>query len=307
MHIPVLLKEVIEYLNPKPGQKFVDAMIDGGGHAEVILERILPDGKLLGIELDGTLLKQLDAKFKNLKFKENSILVNGSYINLKKIAEENNFMGADGVLFDLGMSSWHIEEAGRGFTFMKDEPLDMRFSNQLTVNSKQLTAEEIVNKWSHDELVRILKEYGEERFAKSIAAGITKARKEKPIKTTFELVEIINKSVPFWYRSRHRRLHFATKTFQVLRIAVNNELENLELGFEQGVEILKNGGRIAVISFHSLEDRIVKNFFRTKAKEGILKVITKKPIRPSLVEIIANPRARSAKLRVVESINSSFL
>lgn len=177
-----------------------------------------------------------------------------------------------------------------------------QIKNQKSNIKNNLTAEEIVNRWSYDELVKILKEYGEEKFAKSIAAGITKARKEKPIKNTFELVEVIKNSVPFWYRSDRRRLHFATKTFQALRIAVNYELENLKFGLEQGVEVLKAGGRIAVISFHSLEDRIVKNFFRTKAKEGVLKIITKKPVIANLAEVTENPRARSAKLRVATKL-----
>ena len=320
MHKPVLLKEAIEYLNPKPGQKFIDATVDGGGHAMAILEKIVPNGKLLGIEWDGELLKYLKFKIENLKLRQNVILAQDSYINLKKIAIENGFMDADGILFDLGMSSWHLEEAGKGFTFQKNEPLDMRYGVEKfpisPTSPKQpfrlrrpgnhqfpnvgLTAEEIINKYSYDELAKILKEYGEERFAKSIAAHIVKARKEKPIKTTYELVEIIKHSAPFWYRQG--RIHYATRTFQALRIAVNDELENLKSGLGQAMDILTTGGRIAVMSFHSLEDRIVKNFFRTKAKEGVLKIIIKKPIIAGLAEITENPRARSAKLRVAEKI-----
>jgi len=302
-HKPVLLREVIEYLDPRPGQKFIDATINGGGHAEAVAKRILPDGMLLGIDLDNELLKSLKFKIKNLKLSQNIVLVNDSYANLKKIAEENNFWGANGVLFDLGMSSWHLEESGRGFSFLKDEPLDMRYSDtnmRMHANDanriRQLTAYEIVNKFSYDELIKILKEYGEERFARSIATALVKTRKEKPIGTTFQLVEIIKNSTPFWYR--RRRVHFATKTFQALRIAVNNELENLKSGIEQAEEILGSKGRLAVISFHSLEDRIVKNFFRVMAKAGKLRVLTKKPVRPGLAEITVNPRARSAKLRV---------
>ncbi|MDO8619490.1 MAG: 16S rRNA (cytosine(1402)-N(4))-methyltransferase RsmH [Candidatus Daviesbacteria bacterium] len=307
MHKPVLLKEAVEYFNPQPGQKFIDATIDGGGHAVAVLEKIAPNGKLLGIEWDGELLKQLRIKKQELGIKdEYLILINDSYVNLKKIAEENDFINVDGILFDLGMSSWHIEEAGRGFSFQRDEPLDMRYGvGKFPISKSQfpnrgLTAEEIINKYSYDELVNILKEYGEERFAKLIAAHVIRARKEKPIKTTFELAEVIKNSVPFWYR--RGRIHYATRTFQALRIAVNDELENLKSGLEQGIEILKAGGKIAVISFHSLEDRIVKNFFRAKAKEEILKIITKKPVSAGLVEITENPRSRSAKLRVAERI-----
>lgn len=305
MHTPVLLKEVIEHFDPKPGQKFIDATIDGGGHALAILEKILPNGKLLGIEWDGKLLNSLKLKIENLKLNQGVILVNDSYVNLKKIAEENDFVNIDGILFDLGISSWHIDAAGRGFSFQKDEPLDMRFAAQNEADIfeprfSNITAEEVINRWPLDDLIGIFKEYGEERFAKLIAVGIVKARKEKPIKTTFELVEIIKKSVPFWYRSG--RIHFATRTFQALRIAVNHELENLEAGISQAVEVLRTGGNLGVISFHSLEDRIVKNFFRTKAKEGILKIITKKPVRAGPVETTENPRARSAKLRVAKKL-----
>jgi len=295
MHIPVLLREVLEYVNPQPGWKFIDATIDGGGHAMAIMERIVPGGKLLGIEWDSELLNQLKFKIQGSRFKDDIVLVNDSYANLREIAKKHGFYEVDGIFFDLGMSRWHLEEAGRGFSFLKDEPLDMRYSCQ---EFSKKTAAEIVNKSSYDELVRILKEYGEERFAKSIAAAIVEARKRNPIKSTFQLVEIIKNSTPFWYR--RRRIHFATKTFQALRIAVNGELDNLRVGLQQAEELLKNKGRIAVISFHSLEDRIVKNFFKESNKEKRLNIITKKPIRAGLAEISANPSARSAKLRVAE-------
>lgn len=293
MHIPVLLKEVIEYLDPKPGQRFIDATLGGGGHAVVILQKIMQDGKLLGMEWDGRLLEQTRFVIYNAGFKDSAILVNESYINLKRIAEGQNFMGADGILFDLGLSSWHLEASGRGFSFQKDEPLDMRFAGK-----DGQTAREIVNRFSYDELVEILKEYGEERFAKSIAAKIVNTRKEKAIETTYELVEIIKNSTPFWYR--RSRLHFATRTFQAIRIATNNELENVKDGLAGALETVRVGGRLAVISFHSLEDRIVKNFFREKAGEGALEIVTKKPVISGLEEITANPRARSAKLRVAQ-------
>ena len=300
MHIPVLLDKVVEFLSPRPGQKFIDATIDGGGHALAILEQIAPGGKLLGIEWDGELLKQLRLKIQSSKFKNDVVLVNDSYTNLKEIATASNFEGADGIIFDLGMSSWHLEEAERGFSFAKDEPLDMRYNTQFP----NKTASEIVNEYSYEKLTKILKEYGEERFAKSIAEAIVKARKEKPIRTTFQLVEIIKSSTPFWYR--RRRIHFATRTFQALRIAVNRELENIKSGLEQAEQILGNGGHLAVVSFHSLEDRIVKNFFREMARAGRLKILTKKPIRADLAETTENPRARSAKLRVAEKLSSAF-
>ena len=305
VHIPVLLDKILEHFDPRPGQRFIDATVDGGGHAPAILEKINPGGKLLGIEWDGELLKHLKFKVENFEIKSGLVLVNDSYVNLKEIAEQNDFMGADGILFDLGLSSWHLESAGRGFSFQKDEPLDMRFAgayadSQLPVSSGGLTAGEIVKDYSYDELVKILKEYGEERFAKSISAGITKARKEKPIKSTFDLIEVIKSPVPFWYR--RGRLHFATKTFQALRIAVNNELGNIEIGLERALEVLRAGGCLSVITFHSLEDRIVKIFFRSRAAMGNVEIATKKPVMPSLDEITANPRARSAKLRVAVKI-----
>lgn len=311
MHIPVLIREVIEYLNPQPGQKFIDATIGGGGHALAILERITPGGKLLGIEWDGELLKQLEFKVQSSKFKNSTVLINDSYANLEKIAEDNDFKNVQGVIFDLGMSSWHLEESGGGFSFTKDEPLDMRFSRRMDAG-RGPTAADIINKYRSEELTQILKENGDERFAKRIAEAIVKARKEKPITTTFQLVEIIKNSTPFWYRRGRiprrnasgtlRGRHFATKTFQALRIAVNNELENIKSGIGQAKNVLAAGGRLAVISFHSLEDRAVKSFFREEGKKGDLKILTKKPVRAGLAEITANPRARSAKLRVAERI-----
>jgi 16S rRNA (cytosine1402-N4)-methyltransferase len=306
MHVPVLIQEILECLNPQPGQKFIDATINGGGHARAILERIMPGGKLLGIEWDSELLNRLKFQIQNSRFKDNVVLVNDNYANLEEIAEKQGFTEIDGIIFDLGMSRWHLEEAGRGFTFLKNEPLDMRYhgdnsgrmyTNNVT-DAGELTAYGIVNKFSYSELVKILKEYGEEKFAKSIAAAIVEARKEGPVTSTFQLVEIIKNSVPFWYR--RRRIHFATKTFQAIRIAVNNELTNLKLGLRKAVGLLKVGGRIAVISFHSLEDRIVKNFLKEVSKEGRFNILTKKPIRAGLAEVSANPGARSAKLRVAE-------
>lgn len=310
MHIPVLLDEVIEFLNLKSGQKFIDATINGGGHALAILEKIKPDGKLLGVEWDSELYKNLKSKVENLELNQDVILVNDSYANLKTIAEESGFMEADGIFFDLGLSSWHLEESGRGFSFQKDEPLNMRFAPYLEAPAPKrlsyaagsnLTAEQIINQFREEELAKIIKEYGEERFAKSIARKVVQERKKKPIKRTLELVKIIKNAVPFWYRGRGR-IHFATRTFQAIRIAANNELENIETGLRQAEDVLKKGGKLAVISFHSLEDRIVKNFFNEQSRGGRLKKITKKPVRAGLAELEKNPRARSAKLRVAEKI-----
>ncbi len=264
-HIPVLQKEVLEYLDPKPNENFIDATIGLGGHTRAILEKNKPNGKVLGIELDSALYKKLkETQIDRL------ILKNDSYANLKQIVEEHNFRPVQGILFDLGMSSWHLEESGRGFSFQRNEPLDMRFNPEIN----PLTAQEIVNHWPEKEIEKILKEYGEERFTRRIARKIIETRKREPIKTTLQLVEILGGR------------HFARRTFQALRIAVNDELENLKKALPQALEVLEREGKIVVISFHSLEDRIVKNFLKGKV------------IRPTIEEIQKNPRARSAKLRI---------
>jgi len=288
-HIPVLQREVLEYLDPKPNQNFIDATIGEGGHTFAIIEQILPNGKVLGIDWSQELIQELKVKSQKSKVKSNLVLVCDNFANLKEIVKRERVLAVSGILFDLGMSSWHLTEAGRGFSFLKNEPLDMRYSPQ-----NPLTAEKIVNYWSKSEIEKILEIYGEERFAKKIAEKIIEAKKSKPIKTTFQLVEIVRKAVP----SRHQpqKIHFATRTFQAIRITVNDELNNLEKVLPQTLEILKPGGRLVVISFHSLEDRIVKNFYRTRSPIG-LKILTKKPIRPQKEEIKINPRSRSAKLR----------
>jgi 16S rRNA (cytosine1402-N4)-methyltransferase len=290
VHRPVLLKEVIEWLNVEKNKNYVDCTIGEGGHAIEILKRNGPKGKVLGIEIDPELYKKLrEEKLERL------ILVNDSYSNLKEIVEREGFKEINGILFDLGISSWHIEKSRRGFSFLRDEPLIMRYDRR-----QKLTAERIVNEWPEKEIERILREYGEERFAKRISREIGRARKRKPIKTTLQLVEVIKKAVPSFYQ--HRKIHFATKTFQALRIAVNNELENLKVALPQAIEVLEKGGRLVLISFHSLEDRIVKNFLKEKEREGKIKILTKKPIRPSKEEVKQNPGSRSAKLRVALKI-----
>lgn len=293
MHIPVLLKEVLEYLNPQPGEKFIDATINGGGHGLAIAERVGAEGRLLGIEWDKEIFEKLKKRIEEDNFK-NVVLVNESYVNLKKIAKENGFVQVDGILFDLGISSWHLE-SGRGFSFQKDEILDMRFSPGLPVS-----ALEVVNIWPMEDLEKIIKEYGEERFARAIAGEIVERRKEGIIKTTGQLVEVIKRAVPNWYANR--RLHPATKTFQALRMAVNQELQNIEEGIRAALGVLKSGGRLAVISFHGLEDKVIKEVCSEEKRRGTLKVITKNVIRPSREEMRSNPRSRSAKLRIYEKI-----
>lgn len=316
LHTPVLKEEVLKYLNPQPNQNFIDCTLGFGGHAAALLEKIKPNGKVLGIEWDEEKCKIQSAKF---KVEERLKVVNDSYVNLKNIVEREKFGPINGILLDLGLSSWEIESSagpariatrasefgvdsalpndslakrcGRGFSFQKNEGLDMRFSENQT-----LAAKEIINKWSEQDLAEIFQEYGQERFAKNIARNIVDVRCRQPIETTFQLVEIIRKSFPRSYK--FPKAHFATRVFQALRIAVNGELDNLKAVLPQCFDILEKDGRIAVIAFHSLEDSIIKNFFKDKAKNNTLQILTKKPIMASVREIKQNSRARSAKLRV---------
>ncbi len=288
MHIPVLLKEVLEFLNPKPGENFVDCTYGFGGHTQAILEKIKPDGRVLGIEWDEEKTNNKELITNN---KERLKVINDSYANLKEIIKREKFGKVNGILLDLGISSFEIENSGRGFSFQKDELLDMRFNQ-----NQSLTAKKIINEWSEEELARIFSEYGQERFAKNIARNVVEVRLQQQIETTFQLVDIIRKSFPRSYK--FGKQHFATRTFQALRIAVNSELENLKNVLPQAIDILEKNGRVAVISFHSLEDAIVKKFFKAQAKNNKLNILTKKPIIASMQEIKINPKARSAKLRV---------
>lgn len=292
IHIPVLKNEVLEYLDVKPNENFIDCTIGEGGHTLSILEKNRPEGKVLGIEIDPILYQKIKAEIEKEK---RLILVNDSYSKLKEIVKKEKFDLVSGILLDLGISSWHLEKSSRGFSFQKNEPLIMRYDGK-----ENFTARTILNEWSEKEIKKILKEYGEEKFAKKISKKIVEAREIKPIETTFQLVEIIENAIPYWYR--HQRIHFATKTFQALRIAVNQELENLKTALPQALEILERGGRLVVISFHSLEDKIVKDFFKENERRGTLKILTKKVIKPTKKEIELNPRSRSAKLRAAIKI-----
>jgi len=305
MHIPVLQKEVIEYLKPEPNKNYVDCTIGQGGHTLAVLEKNGPKGKVLGIDWDKENIDYLKEELSKF-FKKRLILVNDNFINLKEIRKKENFPRVAGILLDLGMSSYHLEKSGRGFSFLRNEPLDMRYSFQ-----NPLTAEKIVNYWSESEIENILREFGEERFAGNIAQEIVRERKIKPIKTTSQLVRIIQKAVPKKYQhsripqyhlpsAKLRDKHPATRTFQALRIAVNDELNNIKKVLSQALEILNSDGRLVVISFHSLEDRIIKYFF--KENQNLLKILTKKPVEASGKEIKINPRCRSAKLRAAEKI-----
>jgi len=290
MHIPVLKKEVLEMLDPKANENFVDATFGEGGHAISILERTNPEGKLLALEVDPELFEK--EKELEKKFFGRLILRNENFSNLKEIIEKENFKEISGVLFDFGISSWHFEESGRGFTFKRDEPLMMRYDNDL----KKLTAADVLNNFSEKEIEKILRKYGQEKFSRKIAKEIVEQREKKKILTTFQLVEVVKRAIPS-FEIRKRKIYFATKTFLALRIFVNEELENLKEGLKRSLEVMRKGGRVVVISFHSLEDKIVKNFFKEKEKEGLVKILTKKPVVPSNLEVLKNKRSRSAKLR----------
>lgn len=297
MHISVLTKEVLEFLSPQSGQKFIDATAGAGGHSLAILKKIAPDGKLLAIDLDRDALarvaKRIETESPNLK--SNLILAQGNFADIEKIAAAKGLIAVDGVVADLGLSSDQLGMSGRGFSFQKDEPLDMRFDIR-----QKLTAREIINQWLPADLERIFREYGEEKFSRRIAQSIIKRRQIKPILTTQELVEAIASAVPA--RHKNARIHFATRIFQALRISTNDELGNLERFISQAIDTLKSGGRLAIISFHSLEDRIVKNLFRQAAKNSQGKILTKKPLSPMADEQVENPRSRSAKMRVIQKL-----
>jgi len=290
MHQPVLLEKVIRFLDPQPGENFIDCTIGEAGHSRAILEKIQPKGKVLGIDVDTVSLKRIEPQ-------EGLILIQGNFKDLKKIIQENHFELIKGVLFDLGLSGWQIEESGRGFTFRKDEPLIM------ILNGKQVvTAQEIINTWPEESLVEIFKKYGEEKYSRKIVREIVNQRKIAPLKTTFQLRDTVKKAIPFSGARRGKLNRVLARIFQALRIIINDELENLKQGLSQAFEILIPRGRIVVISFHSLEDRIVKTFFREKEKQGELKILTKHPVIADEIEISFNPRARSAKLRAAMKI-----
>lgn len=291
IHTAVLKKEVLEYLDPKQNENFVDCTIGEGGHSEDILNKTGPNGKVLGIDLDPQQI--IYSHWLEAIYKDRVILVNDSYTNLKEILERKNFGLISGILLDLGMSSAQLEGTHKGFSFQVDQGLDMRY-NDVT---GYLTAEKIVNEYSEEKIEEILREFGEEKFSKKIAKNIVEQRKQGRIKTTFQLIEIIKDATPSSYWKG--KIHYATRTFQALRIAVNDELENIKKVLPDAVSALAPGGRMVVISFHSLEDRIVKEFFK-KNKE--IKILTKKPITASRDELSKNKRSRSAKLRAVVKI-----
>jgi 16S rRNA (cytosine1402-N4)-methyltransferase len=293
VHQPVLVQEVLKYLSPQPGEVVIDATIGLGGHSELFLEKIQPNGRLIGIDLDKESLFQTQTRL-------NSFLTTGkeigsidlfcdNFVNIGKILERLRQKGVDIIFLDLGISSYQLETSHRGFSFLKEAILDMRMSLD-----NPLTAQEVINKYSLDNLIKIFRFYGEERFSKHIAQRIITYRKRKKITSTIQLAEIVKSAVHY----KGQRIHPATRVFQAIRIEVNKELDNLKGFLERIVRYLNPRARVGIISFHSLEDRLVKESFRNYQKQGPLEIITKKPIVASLKEKRENPASRSAKLRV---------
>jgi 16S rRNA (cytosine1402-N4)-methyltransferase len=293
-HLPVLVAEVLRYLDCQPDRIYVDATVGSGGHAREILEKGSPSGKVIGLDWDGAAMTR--AKETLASFGERFLPVKRNFRDLKEVLDSLSIAAVDGIVADLGVSSEQLDDPGRGFSFRWEAPLDMRMDRE-----RPLTAQELIKRLSVEEMTKILREMGEERWASRIAKAIARQRRVRPPETTGELAALIRKAIP----SYRTRIHPATRTFQALRIAVNEELANLDAFLRECPSLLKPGGRIAIISFHSLEDRIVKTLFRRwgKGSEGespLFRILTPKPVTPSAEEIRSNPRSRSAKLRAVE-------
>ncbi len=310
-HITVLLDEAVNGLNIKPDGVYVDCTLGGGGHSELILQKLSAEGKLIAIDQDRKAIENAEEKL--MTYKDQVIFVKNNFKYIKNILEQLEIEKVDGFIYDLGVSSPQLDDRERGFSYQKSAWLDMRMDKE-----NKLTAYEIINNWEAAELIRILYEYGEERFARRIAQTIIDERQINPIETTTELAELVKKSIP----AATRRVggHPARKTFQAIRIAVNDELNSLRQSLEDAIKLLNYSGRISVITFHSLEDRICKEIFKKYAtgcicppdlpvcgcdEEKVLKLITRKPLIPGELEVSENPRARSAKLRIAEKISKT--
>lgn len=308
-HVSVLLHETVDGLQVKPDGVYVDGTLGGGGHSYEICKHLDSEGRLIGIDQDAEALNA--AKKRLAEFSDRTIFVKSNYGQMGDVLKQQGIDKVDGIVLDLGVSSYQLDNAERGFSYMEDAPLDMRMDRE-----QNISARDIINQYTEGDLFRIIKEYGEERFAKSIARNICKQREDKPIETTFELVDVIRRSMPA--KARNAKGHPAKRTFQAIRIECNHELEVLRETLDEMVDLLNDGARISIITFHSLEDRIVKTKFRQwenpctcppdfpvcvcgKRSKG--KVITRKPILPSGKELEENTRAKSAKLRIFEKKN----
>ncbi|MBI4994901.1 16S rRNA (cytosine(1402)-N(4))-methyltransferase RsmH [Candidatus Peregrinibacteria bacterium] len=295
-HIPVLLNQVLRFLEPLPGKIFIDATLGLGGHTKELISRMNDQGAVYGIETDE---RNLISAKKNLAGFKNIHFIHDNFENLEEIGtrvlkQEGRI---DGIFFDLGLSSPHIEEGQRGFSFQREGPLDMRFNQ-----TQGILAADIVNTYSLEQLTQIFQTYGEEKFSYRIAKHIIQLRRRNKFKTTTQLKTAVEECIPHRYSSAHySKIHPATRIFQALRIAANREIEVLGSGLNGALNVISKHGRIVVISYHSLEDRVVKNFFRDNKKNGLVKILTKKPIRPDREEMMQNRRSRSAKLRAAEN------
>ncbi len=306
-HRPVLLQDVISSLQPAPGQAFIDATLGGGGYARALIERLRPGGVLLGIDRDASLLERFAQE--PVPPDITVMLEHTNFAQLDRAAERIGHP-PNGIVFDLGLSSLQLDDPERGFSFQVEGPLDMRMDR-----TQPWTAADLLNREPESELRRIIKEYGQERWAARIAQRIVERRRREPLRTTRDLVDVVAGAIPrgAWPRD----IHVATRTFQAFRIAVNRELDAIEKGLKAAIEVLASGGRVGVVSFHSLEDKIAKNLFNVEATDCIcppqapvclcghqrsVRVVTRKPVTPSEAEVCENPRARSAKLRVAEKL-----
>ena len=294
MHIPVLLQEVLEIINPEPGQCIIDGTVGGGGHAEAIIEKLSPGGIFFGLDWDDRLIKKLRQNRKLETDEVSVILENGNYADVCRIMKKNNIHRADALLVDLGFSSDQLNESGRGFSFERDEPLLMTYSDT------EKPVREILRNMNEKELEIIIRKLSGERYARNISKNIKEYSDRNCLRTSGQLSAAVKEAVPKFYE--RGRINPATRTFQALRIFANRELENLEKLLKSLINILNPGGKAAIISFHSLEDRLVKIYFKDLIVNKKARAITKKPIIPNESEIIRNPRCRSAKLRAVEII-----
>ncbi len=294
VHKSVLLSESIDALHLKSGSIVVDATINGGGHSEEIFKRFGQEVHIIGLDMDGGALKRASERLQKARVD----LVKSNFRHIDRVLDALSIEKIDAALFDLGTSSNQIEESGRGFTFRADEPLLMTLND--APGEQDVTAHQVVNEWAEDTLADIIYGFGEEKFARRIARAIVEARVHEPITTSAQLAEIVKKATPTWYH--FKRIHPATRTFQAIRIAVNDELGAIPEALEKTFARLVSGGRIAVISFHSLEDRIVKQYFKRLVADGQAQLVFKKPIVPSDVEQLENPRSRSSKLRIIEKV-----
>ncbi|MDD5115508.1 MAG: 16S rRNA (cytosine(1402)-N(4))-methyltransferase RsmH [Candidatus Omnitrophica bacterium] len=295
LHIPVMLREVIDYLALAPGKTIVDATAGTGGHSIEILKRITPGGRLIGIDRDENSLAVCRQRLEGCG--GNYELLQANFADIDRVLEGLGIDRIDGIVFDLGISTFQMRDGARGFSFQQEGPLDMRMDQ-----SSYISAYDLVNNLDEREISSMLWSFGQERWHNRIARLVVQERKNHPISTTGQLADLVVRAIPHRYRRSHYRIHPATRTFQAVRIAVNRELEILESSVRKAVGILKSGARICVISFHSLEDRVIKHTFRALKSEGLIDIITAKPMTPVASEVAANPSSRSSKFRAAERI-----